>query len=101
MAAKTWMPGPSPGMTECGSANLQALDQPGIDQHAVEAPHLGAAGAWIEQPVATLHDLLLLGETGIERQAGGLLNEQRQIGRVERIERGRDVDRREIDRIDG
>jgi hypothetical protein len=39
--------------------------------------------------------LLLLGERGIERNAGGFEHDQRQIGRIDRVDRGRDVTRRE------
>ena len=41
-------------------AGHHSLDQPGVDQQAVEPPGLGAAGALEKQPVAALQDFLLL-----------------------------------------
>jgi hypothetical protein len=80
-----------------GSA-LQSFDQPGVDQQPVEAARLGAAGAAIEQALAALEDLLLLGEGCIERQPGGLRSPV--VGCVERIARRRQIDRREADGVD-
>src|ERR1035441_5522011 len=80
--------------------SLQALDQAGGDQQPVETARLGAAGAAIEQAMAALQDRLLLGEGRIERHAGGLLDHQRKIWRVERLKRGGQIGRLEIHRID-
>jgi hypothetical protein len=41
---------------------LAALNQSGVDEQPVESPRLGAAGAGVEQAIAALKDLLLLGE---------------------------------------
>src|SRR5476649_1371615 len=76
---------------------LQPLDQPGFDQQPVETPRLRAAGAAIKQPMAALQDLLLFGEGRLKRQSGGLLDDQRQVWRLQRVERRRNVDRFEID----
>ena len=54
----------------------------------------------IEQAAAALHDRLLLGEGGIERQPGCLLHDDGQIGGIERVTRGRYVGRFEVDRVD-
>src|SRR5580700_2990576 len=59
----------------------------GVDQHAVEMSRLGAVVAAVEQSVATLEDLLLRGKRRIERQARGLLHDQRQIRTFQGIER--------------
>src|SRR5580700_6403106 len=72
----------------------------GVDQHAVEMARLGTVIAAVEQSVAAQEDLLLLGERRIERQAGGLLHNQRQIGTFQGIERRGDVDRFEVDGVD-
>src|SRR5262245_32655603 len=61
----------------------QSLDQPGIDQQPVETAGLGPVGAAEESAVAADHDFLLLGEGRIERQACGLLKQQRQIDRLQ------------------
>ena len=74
--------GPCPRMSK-------ALDQAGVDQQPVEAARLGAAGAAIEQAAAALEDALLLGKGRVERQARRLQHDERQIGRVERVERRR------------
>src|SRR5262245_23481341 len=79
---------------------LQALDQAGIDQQSIEAARLGAVIAAIKDAAAAPHDLLLLREGGIERNPGGLDCDQRQIRSIDRLERERGVDRREIDRVD-
>src|SRR5690242_9958568 len=78
----------------------QALDEGGGDQQPVEAPRLRAVAAVVIDALAALEDLLLLGKRGIERQAGELLDHQRQVGPVERVECGRHVARLEVDRID-
>src|SRR5262249_44843525 len=79
---------------------LKPLDQAGVDQQSIEAPRLRAAGAGIKKPLAALENFLLLGERGIERQAGRLLHDQRQIGALDRVERGGEIDGFEIDRVD-
>jgi len=61
---------------------------------------LAAAGTGVEHAVAALQDFLLLGERGIERQARGLLHHQRQVGRIQGIERRGQLDRLEIDGVD-
>src|SRR5580704_18046218 len=61
--------------------------QAGVDQHAVEMARLGAVIAAIKQSIAAHEDLLLRGERRIERQAGGLLHDQRQIRTFQSIER--------------
>jgi hypothetical protein len=80
---------------------LEALDQAGLDQKPVETARLGAGRAAVEPPLAAIEDLLLLGKGRVERQAGGLLDDQRQEGRLQRVERRRDVRRFKIDRVDG
>src|SRR5262245_24895744 len=70
------------------AVSLEPLDQAGVDQQPIEAARLGAAGAGVEQPLAALKDSLLLGERRIERQAGGLLHDERKIGTLDRVERG-------------
>src|SRR3981081_2107501 len=75
--------------------DLESLDEAGVDQQPVETPRFGAIVALIEQPVAALHDLLLLDEAGIARQARGFLDDQRQIRRIEPVQRGRHVHRPE------
>src|SRR5262249_9574815 len=78
----------------------KALDEAGVDQQPIEAPRLSAAGAGVKQPLAALENFLLLGERGIERQAGRLLHDERKIGSLDRVERGGQIDRFEIDRVD-
>ena len=46
-----------------------SFDQAGIDQQPVEAARLGATGAAVEQALAALENLLLLGKGRIEAQA--------------------------------
>ena len=82
-------------------AGHHSLDQPGVDQQPVEAAGLGAAGALEKQSVAALQNFLLFGERRIERQAGRLLHDQRKIGRLQPVERRRQILRREVDRVDG
>src|SRR5262245_33432585 len=83
-----------------GWRELQPLDQTGVGQEPVEAARLGAAGAGIEQPLAALEDPLLLGERRIEWQARGLLHDQRQVGPLDGVERGAEVRRFEVHRVD-
>src|SRR3954454_22461079 len=85
-----------PGPRRCS----QSLDQPGIDQEPVEALCLSAVVAGIEHALAPQHDPLLLLEGGIERNAGGFLDHQRQIGAIDRVHHGRTLHRLEIDRVD-
>src|SRR6202030_3854214 len=74
--------------------------QAGIDQHAVELARLRAVIAAVEQSVAAHEDLLLRCERRIERQARGLLHDERQIGALQGIERRGNVDRFEVDGVD-
>src|SRR5689334_15080229 len=67
---------------------LETLDQPRFDKEPVEPARFLAGGATIERAVTALEDLLLLGKGWIEWDTRGFLHEQRQIGRVERIQRG-------------
>src|SRR5262245_19946493 len=76
-------------------------DQSRVDQQPVEAARLRAVAATIEQPTATLKDALLLRELRVERKARRLQHNQRQIGRVEHVECGRQITRPEIDAVDG
>ncbi len=55
---------------------LQSPDHPRLDQQPVEPPGLGAVLAAVEDALAAEHDLLLLGEGGIERNAGGFLDHE-------------------------
>jgi len=66
---------------------LQPLDQAGLDQQPIEAPRFGAVGAQEEPSLAAFEDFLLFGKSRIERQPGGFLDDQRQIGRFQRVER--------------
>src|SRR5690242_1107521 len=86
--------------TTPAAGKSKPLDEACLDQGAVEAPRLGAIGAAVEQPGTALQDPLLLGERGIKRHAGGLLHDQRQIGRVKQVERRAKRRRREVDGID-
>src|SRR5262245_64246546 len=74
----------------------ESLDQSGIDQQPIEASGLRAAGAEIEQAPTTAEDLLLLDEGGIERHSRGFQDRKRKIRRVERLERGGQIDRLKI-----
>src|SRR5712692_1955027 len=76
------------------------LDQAGVDQQPIEASRLRAAGAAVEQSLAALQNFFLLGERRVERQPGRLLHDQREIGPLDGVERGAEVDRFEVDRID-
>src|SRR5712671_3206778 len=80
-------------------AGHHSLDQPGVNQQPVEAPDFGAAGALEKQSVTALKNLLLFREGRIERQAGRLLHDDRKIGRLEPVQRRRDVLRREVDTV--
>ena len=83
-----------------GIDDLQSLDQSGIDQQSIETPRLRPAGTTIEQPAAALKDILLFQEGRIERQPGRFQHNEREIGRIERIERRGDIDGREIHGVD-
>src|SRR6516162_734019 len=80
----------------CGAPPSKSLNQACVDQQPVEASRLRAAGAEIEQSAAALEDLLLLREAPIERHSRPFQHHQRKIRRVERIERGREIDGAEI-----
>src|SRR5262245_3121883 len=83
-----------------GGRALEPLDQAGIDQHAIETSRLGSAIAIEKQSVAALHDLLLLLERGVERQARGLEDDKRKIRAFDGIERAGHIGRFEIDCVD-
>src|SRR5438067_8064906 len=68
-----------------GTLSLQSADQASVDQGPVETAGLGALLAGIEQALAAQHDFLLFLEWGIERDAGGLLNDQRQGRSIDSI----------------
>src|SRR6516225_8632881 len=79
---------------------LQSVDEARIDQKAVEAAGFRAALAGVEQTPTAQHDLLLLCKGRIERNAGLLLDDQRQISRIDRVHHSRAPDRLEIDGVD-
>src|SRR5690349_275598 len=81
-------------------ARSEVLDQPGIDEKAIESARLGAAIAEVECAAAAPQDLLLLEEGWVERQPGRLLDHQRKVGRLQYVERGGKIDRVEVDRVD-
>src|SRR5262249_11276553 len=81
-------------------AGLEILDQAGVDEEAIEAPRLRAAGASVEQALAAFEYLLLLGERGIERESSGLLQNQGQVWRLDRLKRRGKIDAVEIDGVD-
>src|SRR5215813_4797707 len=66
----------------------EPFDHPGIDQHAIETSRLSTTITVEEKSVATLHDLLLLLERGVERQARILEHNKRQIRAFDGVERG-------------
>src|SRR5260221_365731 len=59
--------------------SLEAFDQAGVDQQAIEAARLRAASAVVEPAIAALEYLLLLDERRIERQARAFLDDQGEI----------------------
>src|ERR1700733_7957249 len=61
----------------------KSLDHSGVDQESIEMPCLGARVASVEHAVAAHHDLFLCVEGRIERDAGGFLDHQRQIGAID------------------
>src|SRR5262245_63617105 len=79
----------------------ESLDQAGVDEQPVEAASLRAAAAKVEHAAAAAEDLLLLGERRVERDPRRLQHHQRKVRRIERIERGRQVDRAEVHPLDG
>src|SRR5690242_8105947 len=83
-----------------GQRPLEALDESGLDQQSIEPAGFRAVLAGVEYALATEHDVLLFLERGIERYAGGFLDYQWQIGRVDRVHDGRALDRFEIDGVD-
>src|SRR5262245_17039363 len=87
--------------SEGAGTGSKPLDEAGVDQQPVEAPRLRAAGTGVEQPLAALENALLLGEGGIERQASRLLDDERKIRPLDRVERGGEVDGPEVDGVDG
>ena len=74
----------------------KTLDQAGIDQQPIETPRFSAAGAEIEQTSAAIEDSLLLHEGRIERHTRPFQHHQGKVGRIERIERGRKIERLEV-----
>ena len=68
---------------------LQALDQAGVDQHAVKSARLRAAITAIEKAMATFQDRLLLDKRRIERHPRSLLHQQWNIRCIECVEGGR------------
>src|SRR5262249_28393588 len=87
-------PPPSPPASGGGNALharrccfSKSFDQAGVDQQPIETPCLRAAGAGVKKPLAALENSFLLGERGIERQAGRLLHDERKIGPLDRVER--------------
>ena len=70
---------------------LKSVDHSGVDQQAIEPARLGAVGAAVEQAVAAPEYLFLLEEGCVERKARRLLHDQRQVRRIERIQRGAEV----------
>ena len=88
-ARKTWI-----------ERNSKSLDHPGVDQKPIKSSRLRAFLAGVEHAVAAKHDLLLLLERRIERDAGGFLDYERDVGRIECIKRGREVPRPVVDAID-
>src|SRR5713101_3949941 len=89
-----------PARAQASPARLQSPHEAGVDQEPVEAAGFRAVLAGIEQALAAQHDLLLLLERGIERNAGGFLDHQRQIGPVDGIHHSRTFDRLEFNSID-
>src|SRR5262245_46218331 len=76
-------------MTACSArGRSKSLDQAGIDQQPVEASRLGAVRAQVEQALAAAEDLFLLRKARVERDPCPFQYDQRQIGRVEGVERG-------------
>src|SRR6266550_2370337 len=71
------------------SRALQSVYQSGIDQKSIEAPGFRAILAGIEHALAAQHDALLLLERRVERNAGGFLNYDRNISRIECFQRRR------------
>src|SRR4029077_15510131 len=80
------------------ATQLQSLDQAGVDQQPIEAARFGTMVAAVEQAVAALEHFLLLDEARIERHPGGLLHDQRKVGRLDPLARRRQVQRPEVDR---
>src|ERR1700690_4111309 len=78
----------------------QSVDHPGVDQQPVEPAGFVAALAGVKHALAAQHDVLLLLERRIERDAGGFLDHQRQVGAVDRVHHGRTLHRLEIDGVD-
>src|SRR5262245_27662416 len=76
-------------------------DQARVDEQPVEAASLGATAAEVEHAAAAAEDPLLLRERGVERDPCRLQHHQRKVGRVERIECGRQVDGAEVHPLDG
>src|SRR5262249_55111551 len=106
-AARFWLANigeqPRCGTTSpCRSAfRSEIFDQAGVDQHAIEMTGFGAVIATKEQSIAAHENILLFDKRRIERQSCRFLHDQRQIRPFQRSERGRGVDRREIDRVNG
>src|SRR5262249_26090831 len=56
-------------------------------------------GGVVKKPLAALENSFLLGERGIERQAGRLLHDERKIGPLDRVERRGQIGGVEIYRV--
>src|SRR3984893_3683397 len=82
------------------AGSLQSVHQASVYQKPVEAAGFRAVLAGVEHSLAAQHDLLLLLERRVERDTGGFLDHQRQIGPVDRIHHRGTLDRFEADRID-
>src|SRR5579883_3549839 len=79
----------------------EPLDQAGIDQQAIETSRFGTAGASVELSPTTLEYPFLLGKGSIERQAGELLRDHRQVRAFDRLAGLLHIDRLIIDGVDG
>ena len=77
------------GGTSDANSSYNPWIMPASISKPVEAAGFGAVLAGVEHALAAQHDVLLLLERRIERDAGGFLDHQRQIGAVDRVHHGR------------
>src|SRR5262245_12062537 len=84
----------------CKARLSKAFDQARVDQQPIKPSRLRAAGASVKQTVAAFQNILLLGKRRIERHTRSLLHQQRQIGRVERLQCRRHIDWLKIYSVD-
>src|SRR4051794_30501882 len=77
------------------------LDQAGIDQKTIEPARLPSPRTIEEQSLAAIENASLFCKRRIERKTGGPLHDQRQIGRIEQVKRGTEIDRLEVQPVDG